>query len=268
MGDQELCFPQSQADMLGPYLPQHTENESPYPFVTLTFATSLDSQLSLAPGTRTVLSGPQSKSMTHFLRSRHDAICVGVGTAVADNPGLNCRLHGVGVAGQPRPVVIDPKLRWQINRESKVLQLVREGRGLAPLIITANSNPPDEQRALLEEHGGKYVIIGHHGPNDQPRFDWKTVLRCIRDEGLQSIMIEGGGQVINSLLEQESEDLIDSVIVTIAPTWLGRGGVVVSPARRVGPSGQPIPAARLADTSWIPLGDDVVLCGKLTKDRL
>lgn len=264
MAEQPLSFPQLEADKLEPYLfsTNPDKAESPLPFVTLTFATSLDSALSLAPGTRTALSGPQSKAMTHYLRSRHDAICIGVGTAIADDPGLNCRLEGVDLARQPRPVVIDSKLRWHCTRESKVLQLVRAGRGLAPFIITTESTPEPKDKALLEEHGGKYIILGEDTLYQQ-RFRWAAVLKAVRSEGLHSIMIEGGGEIINSLLDPISENLISSVILTIAPTWLGQGGVVVSPARRVGSQGEPIPAARLADTIWIPLGQDVVLCGRL-----
>ncbi|KAF3020581.1 2,5-diamino-6-(ribosylamino)-4(3H)-pyrimidinone 5'-phosphate reductase [Neopestalotiopsis sp. 37M] len=269
MGDRTLTFPQLEADKLEPYMTPATTGTpaahvsvSDKPFVTLTFATSLDSALSLAPGTRTALSGPQSKAMTHYLRSRHDAICVGVGTAIADDPGLNCRLEGLGLSRQPRPVVIDPRLRWQFTRESKVLQLARAGQGLAPFIITLERSPPQAQQTLLEEHGGKFIFLGHDA-SEQPRFQWSDVLRAVAAEGLQSIMIEGGGQIINSLLEAGSNHLINSVIVTVAPTWLGQGGVVVSPPRRMDSNGMPIPAARLVDTAWLPLGEDVVLCGRL-----
>lgn len=61
------------------------------PFVTLTYATSLDSRISAAPGVQTIISHPETKTMTHYLRYHHDAILVGVGTILADDPGLNCR---------------------------------------------------------------------------------------------------------------------------------------------------------------------------------
>ena len=80
----------------------------------------------------------------------------------------------------------------------------------------------------------------------------------MRQEGLRSIMIEGGGKVINSLLGEDA-DLVNSVIVTIAPIWLGQGGVTVSPPR----ANVDRPVARLSDTTWMPLGADVVLCGRV-----
>ena len=311
MGDL-LVFPLADVQRLEPHLPPLSRRTTSIgvhasdalPFVTLTFATSLDSALSLGPGIRTALSGPQSKAMTHYLRSRHGAICVGVGTAIADDPGLNCRLAPTSVTTaastsndassspraatttptsdmtyQPRPIVIDPLLRWDLTSQSKILQLARVGKGLAPYIITAVSEPPLEKRSLLEEHGGKFIVmkpaqdLGQGG--DRHRFDWRAILAAVHNEGIESIMIEGGGGVINSLLSAENTELIDSVIVTIAPTWLGQGGVVVSPPRKLPPADEqgassdrqqpPGPAVRLTDPLWLPLGEDVVLCGRIAK---
>ena len=97
----ELVYPEKDRGFLEPYIPapNRQPRDATLPFVTLTFATSLDSALSLAPGAQTALSGPQSKAMTHYLRSRHDGIMVGVGTAIADNPSLNCRIRGIGGYG-------------------------------------------------------------------------------------------------------------------------------------------------------------------------
>ena len=76
-------------------------------------------------------------------------------------------------------------------------------------------------------------------------------------------MIEGGGMVINDLLQPENANLISSVVITVAPTYLGRGGVGVSPAPRHDQTGRPQPALRFQDVKWQPLGGDVVMCGKL-----
>ncbi|KAI0598286.1 putative riboflavin biosynthesis protein Rib7 [Biscogniauxia sp. FL1348] len=301
MSESLLMFPFDKAQRLEPHLPplstSPTNHEasgepSPLPFVTLTFATSLDSALSLGPGIRTALSGPGSKAMTHYLRSRHDAICVGVGTAIADDPGLNCRLSAASqqhpgaspiiddfcspydtpiTARQPRPVVIDPTLRWDFTATSKVMQLARAGQGLAPYIITAVPEPPAAKQALLAELGGKFISLS--GLSGEPsaatggrqRFDWRAILAAVREEGLRSIMIEGGGEVINSLLSGDNSELLDSVIVTLAPTWLGQGSVFVSPPRKPGPDGQLSAVARLANPTWMPLGEDVVLCGKIAR---
>ncbi|BCS18037.1 RibD family protein [Aspergillus puulaauensis] len=261
-----LQFPPSKSTFLQPYTPRHDSNND-LPYTTLTFATSLDSSLALSPGTRTVLSGPESKSMTHYLRSRHDAILIGVGTVVADNPGLNCRIEGVGgyggegLQGQPRPIVLDPSARWEFNEESKILILAREGRGRAPWIISGSgASISKEKRDRLERHGGKFISLDIA---ETKEFSWSDLLRCLKREGLQSVMIEGGGSVINSLLEPRFQHLVNSVIITIAPTWLGQGGVIVSPKRRFDETGTAIAASRLKDVQWHPFGEDVVLCGRI-----
>lgn len=253
-------FPESDRAFLEENLPP-TDGSSlrpNQPFTTLTFATSLDSSLTLSPGVPTAISGPQSKAMTHYLRSRHDGILIGVGTVVADDPSLNCRIAGVGgygsegLVGQPRPIVIDPSARWAFTEDSKLFKLCREGRGRPPWIVTALTEPPSESKTILERYGGEYITMdipvsedGHH------KIDWQDLLANLKTKGLRSVMIEGGGQIINSLLAPERQPNIDMVIVTIAPTWLGQGGVVVSP-NRCFDGKQAIPAARLSGAKWYP----------------
>jgi 2,5-diamino-6-(ribosylamino)-4(3H)-pyrimidinone 5'-phosphate reductase len=265
-----LHFPRSSSQQIDTYVPatlSEGHRQRPYvkPHVTLTFATSLDSQLSLSPGVQTALSGPESKAMTHYLRSKHDAILIGVGTALADNPSLNCRIEGVGGYGgedldrQPRPVIIDPKGRWEFTAESKVLKLAKEGKGKAPIIFT-KVHIDRERTKLMESLGGRVDVSGQQDPTKW-RISWEYVLSTLYADGIGSIMIEGGGSVINDLLSPGNIGLVDSVIVTIAPTWLGKGGVQVCPDERV-ENGARLPVARLKDVKWVPLGDDVVLCGR------
>jgi 2,5-diamino-6-(ribosylamino)-4(3H)-pyrimidinone 5'-phosphate reductase len=78
-------------------------------------------------------------------------------------------------------------------------------------------------------------------------------------------MVEGGGEVIKSLLAPPGNGFVDSVVVTIAPTWLGQGGVDVVPPRTVGEDGRSAEPVRLRDVTWCPLGEDVVLCGRILR---
>jgi len=254
-----LNFPQQYQAILNPYLPLKNNEATlkDQPFVTLTFATSLDSQISAAPGTQTILSGSHSKAMTHYLRSKHDAILVGVGTAEADDPGLNCRLQGVGgygglgLEGQPQPIIIDPKARWNFSERSKLFRLIRSKKGKAPLILTTSSDLPTKRRNLLEELGGRYV---HMESQQHLSMKWNEILRMLRLEGIRSLMIEGGGHVINTLLNDEHQNYINSIILTIAPTWLGNGGVAISPLLKE--------QLHLKDVRWLPLGEDVVMAAR------
>lgn len=262
-----LTLSQSSISHISPYVPQtgvqYRDHPDGRPHVTLTFATSLDSNLSLAPGVQTALSGPQSKAMTHYLRSKHSAILIGVGTAIADNPSLNCRFEGVGgyggegLTGQPRPIVIDPQARWQWSAESKVIKLAKEGKGRAPWVFTM-IEVDEERTRTLESVGGEVIVAG---AQPSSRMSWRYVLDELERRAVKSVMIEGGGAVINDLLAPVNIGFVDTVIVTIAPVWLGKGGVQVCPSERE-EGGSKIPVARLKDVKWVPLGDDVVLCGR------
>ncbi|KAG8627474.1 hypothetical protein KVT40_004957 [Elsinoe batatas] len=261
-----LHFPSADREWLEDYMTKHDVTTSK-PFVTLTFATSLDSALAISPGVQTALSGPQSKSMTHYLRSRHDAILVGVGTAVADDPSLNCRLEGTGgyggrgLDGQPRPVVVDPHARWAFTEQTKVIQLATTGRGRAPWVVTRRP-PPAEQAAVLQRAGGEYIVLAEDAAAS---ISWTSILVELSRRGMRSVMIEGGASVINALLAPMQSRLIDSVIVTIAPVWLGPDGLRVCPQREEEDERGKLDVARLARTRWQQLGDDVVLCGLLKR---
>ncbi|KAK5130560.1 hypothetical protein LTR08_001940 [Meristemomyces frigidus] len=248
----------------------HTEiaaqaEESSLPFVTLTYACSLDSMISLAPGLRTTLSGPETKSMTHYLRTHHDAILVGVGTAIPDDPGLNSRYPGATLIMQPRPVVVDPEMRWNVNG-SKLAQLAQRGQGKAPWLI---HTPRKVEMEPSHDLVGKRIFITAEAatPSEQTQelskrrnISWSAILKNLKAEGIESVMIEGGATVISTLLSMP--ELVNSVIVTVAPTWLGQGGVTVSPAPKTD-AGERVNAARLQETTWHQFGADAVLCGRL-----
>jgi 2,5-diamino-6-(ribosylamino)-4(3H)-pyrimidinone 5'-phosphate reductase len=267
MSRDALSFPSASATPISPYLPAPLPSTRPSrPHLTLTYATSLDANLSLSPGVQTALSGPHSKAMTHFLRSQHSAILIGAGTAIADDPSLNCRISGVGgyggqgTEGQPRPVVLDAKGRWEVNGESKVVKLAKEGKGLGPWVIGARSALAEEGKyKALTDVGGLYLTL----PTDASgHFDWGDVLDVLGDKGIASVMVEGGGSVINELLSPRYIGLVGSVIVTIAPVWLGKDGVQVCPDERRDEGRVKMAVGRLKDVRWVPLGEDVVLCGR------
>ncbi|KAL8656239.1 MAG: hypothetical protein Q9210_000389 [Variospora velana] len=265
-----LTFPLENRAFLEPYLPRKdaTINDDGLPHVTLTYATSMDSSLSLAPGIQTHLSGPHSKAMTHFLRSRHDAILVGVRTALADDPALNCRLEGaggyggLGWEGQPRPVVIDPAGRWLLTPQTRVIRTVSEGKGKAPWIIMAPGFAIDPNRVeMLKYYGGKHLGLTDY--DNKWRLRWEAILKALAAEGVRSVMIEGGGMIINELLSPQQSHLVSSVIVTVAPTYLGRGGVTVSPAPSQDGFGRPQPVLRFKDVRWQSFGEDAVMCARI-----
>ena len=263
-----LQYPDQARHFLQPFLPDHKAiSARQRPHVTLTWAGSLDGRIAISQGQRTALSGPETKAMTHYLRSQHDAILVGVGTAIADDPSLNCRLSGAGGYGgpgdlyQPRPVIIDPHARLHIRPEMQVLQKVEQRRAKAPWIIVSpevNIHPVAVQR--LKAHGGEYLMINDYQLK-QGGFGWEGVFNVLFKEGIRSIMVEGGGQVLSELLKSRHASLVDSIVVTIAPTFLGNRGVQVS-QDAVGQGGGLVPT-QVGDVRWQPMGEnDVVMCGR------
>ncbi|KAI9373990.1 dihydrofolate reductase-like domain-containing protein [Aspergillus egyptiacus] len=262
-----LTFPQFALDFLEPYLPKSDEKRE-FPHVTLSYASSMDSKISLLPGMQTVLSGPEAKLMTHYLRSRHDAILIGVGTVLADNPGLNCRLQGAGGFGglgrmwQPRPVVIDPMGRWPVHPDCRMLRTAVEGKGRAPwVVVSPGAQIHPQKLMMLKGYGGDYLRIMEYHHNWRLR--WEPILRALASEGIKSVMIEGGGRVLSELLNPEYTEFIDSIVVTIAPTYLGSGGVGVSPDSKRDATGKPNAALNPQDVTWTPMGQNVVMCGKI-----
>jgi GTP cyclohydrolase II len=173
------------------------------PLVTLTYAQSLDGCISARPGQATALSATQSLRMTHELRAQHDAILVGIGTLLADNPRLNVRL----VPGaDPQPVILDSYLRTPLN--ARLLHGQRK-----PWIV-ASQNAPQAARRALQAGGAHLVFLPQE---DKGRVPLPELLHSLAGMGINSLMVEGGAQVISSFLQSR---LVDQVVLTIAPRFL------------------------------------------------
>ena len=208
------------------YMPPSVPKASSKPFVTLTYAQSLDSRISLGPGIRTAISDMETKVMTHYLRFHHAGILIGSGTVLADDPGLNCKWlpsHAGTVPlndNSPTPIIIDPSQKWQFTG-SKMHQLFTLGEGKSPIVIV--SKEPETREADV-----RYVVAAVDATTD--KFDWDLLLTQLKSEfGLDSVMVEGGAYIINELLNRP--DIVDSLVVTVGSTYLGAGGVAVSPAK-------------------------------------
>ncbi|MBN1241086.1 MAG: RibD family protein [Spirochaetales bacterium] len=213
------------------------------PFVTLTWAQALDGSIASAPGTRTAISGPESLALTHRLRAAHDAILVGVGTVLADDPSLTVR-YAEGV--DPRPVVLDARLRTPGSA-----RLFGDGTR-SPIIVGAVGADRGAEAAL--EASGARILLLEPDPDGRPHL--ADCLEALYAEGVRRLMVEGGASVLAAFL---AEDLADELVVTVAPRILA-GLNPFHPA----PAG--IDAARLArslvDARWERHGDDMVLRGR------
>lgn len=160
--------------------------------------------------------------------------------------------------------------------DCKVMQLAREGKGRGPWVVIGWHKDGDVVRrglkldALLETVGGRVISVrprGHKHLHEGERLHWEDVLWKLRADGIESLMIEGGSKVIEGLLAAESRSLVSSVVITVAPVWLGRNSLLVSPDKSPQQNDSvALPEAKLEDTASHQLGADIVVCGRLLGD--
>jgi diaminohydroxyphosphoribosylaminopyrimidine deaminase/5-amino-6-(5-phosphoribosylamino)uracil reductase len=174
--------------------------------VTLKLATSLDGRIATASGESRWITGDAARQEAHRLRAIHAAVLVGVETVIADDPELTVRLAGY-VGGQPTRVVLDSRLR--IPPDAK---LVAGARRVPTIVIsTRNSNK------RLTDAGVRLIQV----PDSEGRVDVLAATLALKETGVSSVMIEGGGQVAASFL---SRGLVDAVEWFRAPIVLGDEG--------------------------------------------
>lgn len=208
------------------------------PLVTLSWAQSLDGSLTEYRGRPTALSGDESSRSTHLIRSRHDAVLVGILTVLSDDPLLTVR-HVDG--NDPRPVVLDGSLRLPAD-----CRLLTEKRD--PIVLT---NRPSRRRVSLEQRGAEVEVLPP-GPGDRG-VDLPAALEHLSRRGVRSVMVEGGGEIIRAFLHSA---LWDRLAVTVAPRVVEGYGY----AGRADSPGESIPP--LSDVRWWVAGDDVFLLAK------
>jgi riboflavin-specific deaminase-like protein len=211
------------------------------PAVSLCYAQSLDGCLTFRRGQPAALSGPESSRLTHLLRSLHEAILVGVGTVLADDPRLTVRL----VQGaDPQPVILDSHLRTP-----PAANLLREHP--RPAWIAARTDADPQRQAALEAAGARLLLVETEASG---RVSLPALLSRLSEIGVNSLMVEGGAQVISSFIAQ---GLADLAVITIAPVFMGGLHVIETEARLQSPF------PRLDPAGYERLGDDLVVWGKL-----
>jgi len=212
------------------------------PFVTLAYAQSLDGSLAATPGKPLALSGAASLTLTHALRAAHDAILVGVGTVLADDPRLTVRL----VAGaDPQPVVLDSTLRTPATA-----RLFDHPRSVW-LLTTERSGESD--RARLAARGAEISVL----PSDASGcVDLAAALPLLARRGVRSLMVEGGVTVLSSFVAAR---LMNYAVVTLAPRLVG--GVHAFQHSLNGHSLNGA-APQLTQVAYTQAGDDLIVWGE------
>lgn len=205
--------------------------------VTLKLATSLDGRIATASGESRWITGEAARQAAHRLRAQHDAVVIGVETALADDPELTVRLEGYD-GPQPARVVLDSRQRLGLHS-----RLVRTARQTSTIVVS--TDPPSA--ALTGE--GVTVLQAPDAGDGRP--DLPATARLLQSRGLARLFVEGGGQVVASFLRC---GLVDRIEWFRAPTILGgegRPGVGGAGVRSLAD------AFRFARVAVEPLGEDL-----------
>jgi 3,4-dihydroxy 2-butanone 4-phosphate synthase/GTP cyclohydrolase II len=215
------------------------------PYVVLKYAQTLDGRIATGGGDSHWISGPQERRVSHAMRAACDAVLVGAGTVLTDDPLLTVRM----VPGaSPIRVILDSTLR--VPSHAQVF-----GPAAATLVLASERSSP-KQRSALRRRGVKVEVV-RAAPDGIDLADGLARLLAL---GIQSVLVEGGARVITSTLR---ERLADRVVVAVAPLLVGTG------TEAVGDLGTSLVAdgLRLLNRTVHQVGPDLLLAGDLDADR-
>lgn len=179
------------------------------PFVALKLAASLDGRIATAAGDSQWVTGPEARKFVHRLRNRYDAVLVGSGTVLADDPQLTCRLPG---GRDPWRVVLDGRLRTPATA-----RLVAQPEPGKTVLVTGR-DAPAARKKRLEDLGVQVWSF----PMRQGRVAFRRVLRRLAREGVLSVMVEGGAVTAGRAI---SEKVVDKALCFYAPKFIGAEGL-------------------------------------------
>jgi diaminohydroxyphosphoribosylaminopyrimidine deaminase / 5-amino-6-(5-phosphoribosylamino)uracil reductase len=223
------------------------------PLVTLKMAASLDGRIATRSGDSRWISGESSRALVHRWRAESDAVCVGIGTVLADDPLLTARDLDPQAARQPARVVFDSQARLPLD--SKLVGCTDE----APLIVIVGPGAPAERVEGLRLAGAETIAAGGDGGQTPGgRSSLAPALRELGDRAITSILLEGGPRLTGSFLDAGE---IDELRLFIAPILVG--GEVARPIA-AGVGAETIEAAaRALSMEWETSGEDLLIRARL-----
>ncbi|MBN1405498.1 MAG: bifunctional diaminohydroxyphosphoribosylaminopyrimidine deaminase/5-amino-6-(5-phosphoribosylamino)uracil reductase RibD, partial [Candidatus Omnitrophica bacterium] len=193
---ENICEKESLA-LNAPFFKYMTKN---LPFITLKLAQSLDGKTATKTGDSKWISCDESRRLVHKLRSETDAIMVGAGTVVKDNPLLTNRL----LSRQPVKIIIDSKLNIPVN--AKIFSKYSP----AKTIIAITKSAPKNKIKQFERKNAEIIIV----KSKKGLVDLTALMKILAKKGIIDILAEGGSRLSASLL---SEGFVDKVLFFIAP---------------------------------------------------
>lgn len=189
------------------------------PMLTLKLATTLDGRIATRAGESRWITSPEARRRAHALRGCHDAVLVGSGTVLADDPDLTCRLPGYAPAtpGQPLRVVADARLR------TPPAARLLDGAG-GPVIVATRPGHPPAALDAVRARGAEVVEVAPDPEGDGAGLDPEGLLRALAARGVTRVLCEGGAALAASLLRAPG-DLVDRLAWFHAPAVMGGDGL-------------------------------------------
>lgn len=235
----DLSFIEPLVDQLA--MAQNSEDSGP--FVTLAYAQSLDGSIAAESRVPYALSSVASLTLTHYLRSRHDGLLVGVNTILSDDPLLTVRYCE---GDNPRPVILDSHLRTPPDAK------IFSNASSPPLIITTGEPDP----LLLEPlkaRGAEILVV----PADpEGGVDLPKAMAALRVRGIRTLMVEGGAKIICKFLKQK---LVNYCVITITPKLIGGLNAVDGTCRTFSQ-----PPLTVSECRYHALGSDLIAFGQVS----
>jgi len=181
------------------------------PHVMLKLAVSADGKAGLAQRKPIALTGEVARARVFQMRARSDAILVGIGTVLSDNPQLNCRLPGM-FERSPVRVVLDAKLRLPL-----ATSVVATGRETPTWVFTSRKSSAIAED-ILQQKGCKVFRVG----DQNGRLDLPAVLKVLAEQGITRLMVEGGPIIAAAFV---AADLVDEAVLLRAEKAVGADGI-------------------------------------------
>jgi diaminohydroxyphosphoribosylaminopyrimidine deaminase/5-amino-6-(5-phosphoribosylamino)uracil reductase len=222
---------------------------SKIPFVYLKLAASLDGKIATASGDSKWITGTASRALVHSLRSRVDAVMVGIGTVLSDDPQLTARLYP-GAKKNPLRVIVDSTLRTPLR--SRLLATARD----VPTIIATTANSSKSRAAAVTQSGAELLTM----PARNGRVNLKLLMKKLGQRGISSVLIEGGSELSAAALQ---DGIVDKVLFFYAPKIIG--GMNAYPMIGGAGSEKISRAIPLKDIRYRKVGNDILVEGYISK---
>lgn len=234
----EEDFLREECDSINPVFFHYITTGKPY--VVMKYAMTLDGKIATYTGASKWITGEAARQHVHQLRGRYRAILAGIGTVLADDPMLNCRLPGFR---QPVRIIVDSRLRIPLNS-----QLVTTAKDYRTIVACAEGTV--EKEAALQDRGVEVLRC----PNQDGQVDLRLLMERLGNMELDSVLIEGGGVIHEAALRA---GIVNHVCAYVAPKLFG-GGAAKSPVEGAGVS-SPEQCAKLNHLQITQLGEDLLL---------